>query len=57
MPEIAAEKKGSRNPEVPADIVILFVLMKMIYLLQREEQLEFHTYIKERIGFILRMEI
>ena len=24
---------------------------KMIYLLQREEQLEFHTYIKERIGF------
>jgi len=27
MPEIAAEKKGSRNPEVPADIVILFVLM------------------------------
>jgi hypothetical protein len=29
---------------------------KMIYLLQREEQLEFHTYIKERIGFILRME-
>ena len=30
---------------------------KMIYLLQREEQLEFHTYIKERIGFILRMEI
>jgi hypothetical protein len=28
MPEIAAEKKGSRNPEVPADIVILFVLMK-----------------------------
>lgn len=31
MPEIAAEKKGSRNPEVPADIVILFVLMNMNY--------------------------
>lgn len=29
MPEIAADKKGSRNPEVPADIVILFVLMSM----------------------------
>ena len=29
MPEIAAEKKGSRNPEVPADIVILLVLMSM----------------------------
>ena len=29
MPEIAAEKKGSGNPEVPADIVILFVLMSM----------------------------
>jgi hypothetical protein len=29
MPEIAAEKKGSRNPEVPADIVILFVLMNL----------------------------
>lgn len=29
MPEITAEKKGSRNPEVPADIVILFVLMSM----------------------------
>lgn len=28
MPEIAAEQKGSRNPEAPADIVILFVLMK-----------------------------
>jgi hypothetical protein len=28
MPEITAEKKGSRNPEVPADIVILFVLMR-----------------------------
>ena len=28
MPEIAAEQKGSRSPEVPADIVILFVLMK-----------------------------
>ena len=27
MPEIAAEQKGSRNPEVPADIVILFGLM------------------------------
>ena len=33
MPEIAAEKKGSRNPEVPADIVILFVLMNMVYTL------------------------
>lgn len=31
MPEIAAEKKGSRNPEIPADIVILFVLMKQEY--------------------------
>ena len=31
MPEIAAEQKGSRNPEVPADIVILFGLMKEIY--------------------------
>ena len=30
MPEIAAEQKGSRNPEVPADIVILFVLMNRI---------------------------
>lgn len=29
MPEIAAEQKGSRNPEVPADIVILFGLMSM----------------------------
>ena len=29
MPEIAAEKKGSGNPEVPTDIVILFVLMSM----------------------------
>jgi len=28
MPEITAEKKGSRNPEVPADRVILFVLMR-----------------------------
>ena len=27
MPEIAAEQKGSRSPEAPADIVILFVLM------------------------------
>lgn len=32
MPEIAAEKKGSRNPEVPADIVILFVLMSTDYM-------------------------
>lgn len=29
MPEIAAEQKESRNPEVPADIVILFILMSM----------------------------
>ena len=29
MPETAAEQKGSRSPEAPADIVILFVLMSM----------------------------
>jgi hypothetical protein len=28
MPETAAEQKESRSPEAPADIVILFVLMK-----------------------------
>ena len=27
MPETAAEQKESRSPEVPADIVILFILM------------------------------
>lgn len=32
MPEIAAEQKGSRNPEVPADIVILFGLMNKAHM-------------------------
>jgi hypothetical protein len=31
MPETAAEQKESRSPEAPADIVILFVLMKKDY--------------------------
>ena len=30
MHETAAEQKESRSPEVPADIVILFILMNMI---------------------------
>lgn len=29
MHETAAEQKESRSPEVPADIVILFILMSM----------------------------
>ena len=32
MHETAAEQKENRSPEVPADIVILFILMNMTYL-------------------------
>lgn len=31
MHETAAEQKESRSPEAPADIVILFILMSMVY--------------------------
>ena len=37
MHETAAEQKESRSPETPADIVILFILMKL------------YNYLKERL--------
>lgn len=37
MHETAAEQKESRSPEVPAEIVILFILMKNPIMQQRSK--------------------
>lgn len=43
MHETAAEQKESRSPETPADIVILFILMKKDNVICNEKDLQLGT--------------
>lgn len=41
MHETAAEQKESRSPEVPAEIVILFILMSIVFFIWSMKQMIF----------------